>query len=437
MRLDPTSFTTPEEQLELMVAKQFGKLHVPTRGEVRKFTAIALTDAIPMSDLAFSNFIGSDPDLAADAQSRFIVKAMIVADELGERLGAKNNPHRKLPNPCLPTAAENVNKAISTIMLYTTFLTARGFTMTQGESIRKNDEILVSLTVESNGHLQIERGQIVSLVRRSEEAASDFTQCVNLSRLFDSHTGTTVSYGAFSDSSITPRAASGIAADSSALENCVKAGYDTKNPSIPVRKDVGSNKYTTEEVIRAIMSTSYSDEVKKLLYVFTKIEQPSFSFPGNNPGGIQTDGRALSYSQITYQFCKKDAHQYRVFAGFDNLKDAFEVKGAMLKYKIENDSNYTSMTEDSVEGDLDTLHMNYYRVWNFSASKSDYDQIVKYGYFSRSGKVVPSKCVDSGATSPPSKVLIGKSGCKSPIAFKTRLRGILTDWYKISKEGTS
>lgn len=185
MRLDPTSFTTPEELLQLMVAKQFGKLHVPTRGEVRKFTAIALTDAVPMSDLAFSNFIGSAPDLATDVQSRFIVKAMIIADELGERLGAKNNPHRKLPNPCSPAEAENVNKAISIIMLYTTFLTARDFTMAQGETIRKNDEILVSLTVESNGHLQIERGQIVSLVTRSEAAVSDFTQCVSLSRLFD------------------------------------------------------------------------------------------------------------------------------------------------------------------------------------------------------------------------------------------------------------
>ena len=105
MRLDPTSFTTPEEMLGLMVAKQFGKLHVPTRGEVRKFTAIALTDAIPMSDLAFSNFMGSNPEASADTTSRFIVKAMIVADELGDRLGAKNNPHRKLPNPCSPAEA--------------------------------------------------------------------------------------------------------------------------------------------------------------------------------------------------------------------------------------------------------------------------------------------------------------------------------------------
>ena len=185
MILDPTSFTTPEEMLGLMVAKQFGKLHVPTRGEVRKFTAIALTDAVPLSDQSFNNFIGSGQKLSAPANSRFIVKAMIVADEHGERLGAKNNPHRKLPNPCSLAEAENVYKVISVIMLYTTFVAARDFSTMQDEAIRKNDKILVSLNVASSGHLQLDRGQLLSLVTRSEEKNPDFSQCVNLSQLFD------------------------------------------------------------------------------------------------------------------------------------------------------------------------------------------------------------------------------------------------------------
>ena len=238
--------------------------------------------------------------------------------------------------------------------------------------------------------------------------------------------------GVYADRGVYKPGSPGRTADKSALAACKANGFDTKNPTIPVREGVGSTSYTQKQVIDAILGTTFSNEVKKLLYIFTIIEQPSFDFPGNNPGGIQTDGGRLGYSQITYQFCQWDGQKHRVFAGFDTLTDAFQVKGSMLAGKLKS-ANYTTMTTDTIAGDLDTLHMNYYRVWNFSASKADYDQIVKYGYFIRSNKVIPSTCkTRSGATNPPAKVLIGKNGCKSPTYFKTRLKGILTSWYKVS-----
>jgi len=186
-RLNPTCFTTKEELLELMVAKQFGKLHIPTRGEVRKFTAIALTDSVPMSDLAFDNFIGAalkDPP-SPGVQSRYIVKAMIVGDETGDRLRAKNNPHRKIPNPCSYTESEDSAKAISIIMLYTTFMSAKDFSIADNTPVRRNDKILVSLTVGSDGRLNMERGEMISLIARSEDEFPGLPQCAHLSQLFD------------------------------------------------------------------------------------------------------------------------------------------------------------------------------------------------------------------------------------------------------------
>ena len=191
--LDPTAFTTKEMLLELAMAKQFGQLAAPKRGEVRKFTAVALTDAVPLSGEAFAGFIGDERSgihIGAASmrnlnQSRFIVKAMIVANEDGDLLSPSANPHGKLPNPCNYTETEDSNLALRIIMLYTSFISSRHLSMADDITIRRNDRILVSLNVNQNGEMEIEHGELLHLAARSEDEFVGLSSCAHLSGLFD------------------------------------------------------------------------------------------------------------------------------------------------------------------------------------------------------------------------------------------------------------
>jgi len=279
--------------------------------------------------------------------------------------------------------------------------------MTQGESIRKNDEILVSLTVESNGHLQIERGQIVSLVTRSEEAVSDFTQCVSLSRLFDSHAGTTFSYGAFSASSKTPGAApykngtiemqsiwtatpTTSEKDDAAFGKGACPGALTGYYKSLSRYNTSFIKYKESEVIDVFKKISgYEEYVKVTAYAYMYKEQPpkggEFSFPNNNVAGIQTDGNqqaGLSTSDIDFQTCFKDAETWRAFAGFTTIDRGLNAYLATIKARFADkwSSRLPSGTPDEYATQMAD---NYFQGWNTLASDTELKSLKTDGSFTR------------------------------------------------------
>ena len=100
--MNRSDFTTARSLIELKIAEAMGKNSTPTRGEIREFTAVALTEAIPLSKTQLDEYGKSTPTPTATAHpiSRFTLKAMIIGDVNGDPLPFEENPHRFLPNAC-------------------------------------------------------------------------------------------------------------------------------------------------------------------------------------------------------------------------------------------------------------------------------------------------------------------------------------------------
>ena len=185
MRFSTDSLTSPRQMLQLMVAKQIKQTYV-VPGEVRYYTAVALTDAVPLSAERYSRLYGHDSSSTlwsstvaevtegwSGVQDRFIVKAMIIADQIGDPLDSTENPHHMLPIPCAATTAETTSEDMGKIMMYTTFVSIEDFTLINGSNIRINDKILVGLSVGADGYQELGRGTLEAFISRGEEQESE------------------------------------------------------------------------------------------------------------------------------------------------------------------------------------------------------------------------------------------------------------------------
>ena len=283
-------------------------------------------------------------------------------------------------------------------MLYTTFMTARDFSLMQGEAIRKNDKILVSLTVESNGHLQLERGQLLSLVTRSEESVSDFSQCVSLSRLFDSRAGESFSYAASSatlgsapykngtiemQSTWTATPTTSEKDDGTFTKGACPGGLTGYYKSL-TRYNTSFIKYKESEVIDVFKKISgYEEYVKITAYAYMYKEQPPkggvFSFPNNNVAGIQTDGSqqaGLSTSDIDFQTCFKDAETWRAFAGFITIDRGLNAYLATIKARFA-DKWSSRLPSGTPEEWATQMADNYFQGWNTLATDTELESLKK------------------------------------------------------------
>ena len=193
--MDWTSFTTDAALVELMLADKTDRLHTPTRGEIKEFTALALTDAIPLSKERFQQYLKNESfgDSAKSRISRFILKAYIYADINGDPLLPEENPHRIHDNPCNSGTTGDVNEAMKRLIPFTTFISAKDFALTDGDesSIRKNDSIKVLVTLDEDGLIESETGEIIALESRAGDNIIIKDLCVSLSGLFDASTAGT------------------------------------------------------------------------------------------------------------------------------------------------------------------------------------------------------------------------------------------------------
>jgi len=185
--MNRSDFTTDRSLIELKIAEAMGKISTPTRGEIREFTAVALTDAIPLSktqldEYGKSEYGKSTPTAAATAHaiSRFTLKAMIIGDVNGDQLPFEENPHRFLPNACNLGSASDVNEALRLIVLYPLYISARDFELGDANemSIKRNDRIKVSMVLDENNNIVPDSGEIMELIERAEnnETLQNFCQ---------------------------------------------------------------------------------------------------------------------------------------------------------------------------------------------------------------------------------------------------------------------
>lgn len=189
-----SSYTTAREKVSLFAATKHQLLSRGQPGEIREFTAIALTDGIPLSKSGLHEYAGrtSGAPVNDSIIARFILKAMIVGDANGDELRPINNPHRFLLNPCALGDTADVNLALRITKLYTTYITSSDFNESGGNIIRKNDKIKVTMVYDREGRIIMEQGKIVALVETAEENIALKNACVSLSGVFQSNTVTSL-----------------------------------------------------------------------------------------------------------------------------------------------------------------------------------------------------------------------------------------------------
>ncbi len=157
------------------------------------------------------------------------------------------------------------------------------------------------------------------------------------------------------------------------------------------RKTTTFYKYSRENVVSAITSTSEKDFVKKTMYVFIRKEQGNFNFPNNNVAGIQTDGpmfTGTTLSDYDYQTCFKDSGGvYRAFAGFNSLEKGMVVFGKQIAAKYRNGwGALTGTTQQQAE----QLVKNYYTRpgWNLALTEAEYQTLESTGKVTRGSTVI-------------------------------------------------
>ena len=180
--------TTPEEALRLSIADKFEiRFNRRGRGEIREFTAIALTDAVPLSREQQRNYTKNGPIGAIDAATigRYIIKAMIVGNANGDMLKPIENPHRFLIDPCGIGETPDLVATIKMIKMFTTYVTSEDFSISSDSIVRRGDKVRVTMTVDSRGNIHTDHGEIIQIVSKAKYDPFLQNLCESLQGKFD------------------------------------------------------------------------------------------------------------------------------------------------------------------------------------------------------------------------------------------------------------
>jgi hypothetical protein len=136
----------------------------------------------------------ADPKATSGGEviSRFVLKAKIIGDVNGDPLSPEQNPHHFLLDPCKMGTTDDPNLVLRITKLYTTYVSSKDFSVSDGDSvtIKRNDRILVTMTVNSRGNLILERGEVTELIERAQDNRALLNNCDPLAGLFDTTTVT-------------------------------------------------------------------------------------------------------------------------------------------------------------------------------------------------------------------------------------------------------
>jgi len=192
MPLDWSDFTSARARIGLFATQKWNKTVTGHPGEIREFTARALTDAVTLSKSKLDQYIGAGTSGTGSASNarigRHVLKAVITGDANGDPLPFIQNPHSFLVDPCNLDTAPDLVTSIALVKLFPTFITNQDFVMNDDAPIGKEDIIKVSLTVGPDGSLNLEQGEILALVSSAENRLDLFNACESLKGKFNRNT---------------------------------------------------------------------------------------------------------------------------------------------------------------------------------------------------------------------------------------------------------
>ena len=176
--MDKTTFTTPRMRLELLMWASQNQLNAK-RGEIKVFKAVALTDAVPLSQRDMDNY-GGQPRPGTGAQVGRYVLRVRIKDDLYEK-----SPHQYLPDPCALDQTSNIGEALGLIKLHTLCLTSEDYQLSDMAPIRQNDIVEITLNMnEETNTVNSQHGIITKLVERANARDISEPLCEDLSGKF-------------------------------------------------------------------------------------------------------------------------------------------------------------------------------------------------------------------------------------------------------------
>ena len=189
MTFDITSFTMPHMLLELLGSTPSARLTRGDPGEVREFLAVAVIDSVPMSEKAYNQILGKDPEGArlgydpfatwlSDRSARYRVYCSIEGTSDGSKFAQlQQNVHSFIPR----CADEKSLQALST--LYAHCFTKKHFTGNQDTYVAQGDVLRISCMFDSKGKIMLTKCDIEDIVKKSSSV--DRTLCSIASSIKD------------------------------------------------------------------------------------------------------------------------------------------------------------------------------------------------------------------------------------------------------------
>ena len=213
-----SSFTTPRALLGLLAHAATHK-RAETRGAVRKFTAKAVTDGVPLSAEAYRKYAKNHT--GTDTMARHILRARIEQSDMYEY-----NPHAYTTDPCDPAYSGDINATLRLIQTFTLCVTARNFDLDSDGLIRRGDKIEIICKVNHDDTTNVQNAIISRVVERAQREDGTGTAPVctgGLSGIFETQTVTVLGTTPPPDSTAIP--------DSTAPAGCGLGAEQTSSDS--------------------------------------------------------------------------------------------------------------------------------------------------------------------------------------------------------------
>jgi hypothetical protein len=360
--IDFSVFSDPGSAKDLFSNSIRQALGYDSYGNKNKFSALVLSNPIPISPKDLKYFTGTAEISGSEKVSQFTYRARI----LGE-----NSPHSFLPDPCDPTYAEDPEKALEIIAMHTLFVSSEE----EGEA-KSIPRIGSLVEVELNKNrfsYNIQQGRHVKVISSQAGSSADLAeQCDSISSIIASATDGATSLGDLSSST---EGKNGDY-DRPPFTKCAPSQY----PELEERTPAWA--YPTEEQrIEAVGIATTDSQLAAAMLTIMSMEQPvNVGMPDFNPAGIQGDNARWNNNvRPTYQTCIRDAESYRIFLGFDTLEDGIKAFAEALKPK-----GVPGATGD-IDEDAYNLTKWYYQNWNLAATDAEINQLEINGVFQREG----------------------------------------------------
>jgi murein DD-endopeptidase MepM/ murein hydrolase activator NlpD len=174
--IDFSVFSDPGSAKDLFSNSIRQALGYDSYGNKNKFSALVLSNPIPISPKDLKYFTGTAEISGSEKVSQFTYRARI----LGE-----NSPHSFLPDPCDPTYAEDPEKALEIIAMHTLFVSSEE----EGEA-KSIPRIGSLVEVELNKNrfsYNIQQGRHVKVISSQAGSSADLAeQCDSLESIMNS-----------------------------------------------------------------------------------------------------------------------------------------------------------------------------------------------------------------------------------------------------------